>query len=596
MPSDTHRQIDPITLTLIWNSLISIAEEMSGALRRTAFSEAVREGEDFSAGVFDASARLVAQGNNTPGHLGAMPYVVKNVLGYVPLDQLDPGDAIVTNDSYLGGGHYPDFYMVMPVFEERRLLGYVVNTAHHVDVGGAAPGSQTVQGVTEAFQEGLRVLPVRLIRKGEFDEDLLRVILGNVRIPEKVRGDLRAQRNANHVGAERLRALYRAQGSSAVHCAVEELLARSEQRTRELISAIPDGVYSFDDVLDDVGPGTEPVRVCVDVDIKGDEAVVDFSRSSDQVKAGINSYINYTRAYATFSIRTFAKVDVPHNDGVERPIRTVARSKSFFNPEYPAPSSGRANIQIRIFDAINGALAKALPERVMGAFSHWANPIFGGVHDDTGRPWVMYDLIFGGYGGRFDKDGPEALCPVFNAANLPIEVHEANNPVLFHRFELIPDSGGAGRHRGGCGIRKDVEILCASATVSLLGDRHRFAPYGLFGGQPGRPGETVLVRGGETTALGSKERRQLDRHDIVSIRLAGAGGYGPPQERDPDLLRHDLKRELVSAEAARTTYGAKDGLSFTPSCPALGRASTSLGHQDVDGRNKSGHDGRGSST
>ena len=256
MPSDADRQIDPITLTLVWNSLISIAEEMSGALRRTAFSEAVREGEDFSAGVFDASTRLVAQGNNTPGHLGAMPYVVKNVLGYVPLDQLEPGDAIVTNDSYLGGGHYPDFYMVTPVFAERQLLGYVVNTAHHVDVGGAAPGSQTVQGVTEAFQEGLRVLPVRLIRKGEFDEDLLRVILGNVRIPEKMRGDLRAQRNANHVGAERLRALYRAHGKSVVHGAIEELLARSEHRTRELISAIPDGDYSFDDVLDDVGPGT----------------------------------------------------------------------------------------------------------------------------------------------------------------------------------------------------------------------------------------------------------------------------------------------------------------------------------------------------
>src|SRR5436190_20653158 len=559
MSLEGNRQIDPITLTVIWNTLISIADEMSGALRRTAFSEAVREGEDFSTGIFDPFARLIAQGNNTPGHLGAMPYVVRNVLDYVPFEQMQAGDAIVTNDSYLGGGHYPDFYMVMPVFEEGELLGYVVNTAHHVDVGGASPGSQTVQGVTEAFQEGLRILPVKLIRKGEFEDDLLRVILGNVRIPEKVRGDLLAQRNANHVGAERLRTLYRERGRPSVLAAIDELLARSEQRTRELLSAIAPGTYSFDDMLDDVGPGTEPVRFCVDISIKGGEAVVDFSRSSDQVKAGINSYINYTRAYATFSIRTFAGVDVPHNDGVERPIRTVARKKSFFNPEYPAPSSGRANIHIRIFDTINGALAKALPERVMGAFSHWANPIFGGVHDETGRPWVMYDLIFGGYGGRFDKDGPEALCPVFNAANLPIEVHEANNPVLFHRFELIPDSGGAGKHRGGCGIRKDVEILCASATISLLGDRHRFAPYGLFGGQPGRPGETVLVRDGETTALGSKERRQLERHDIVSIRLAGAGGYGPPQERDPSLLRHDLKRELVSAEAARTTYGAKDG-------------------------------------
>jgi N-methylhydantoinase B len=555
MSIDADRQIDPITLTVIWNSLISIADEMSGALRRTAFSEAVREGEDFSTGIFDPSARLIAQGNNTPGHLGAMPYVVRNVLDYVHLEQMEPGDAIVTNDSYLGGGHYPDFYMVMPVYAEQELLGFVVNTAHHVDVGGASPGSQAVQGVTEAYQEGIRILPVKLIRKDEFDEDLLRLILGNVRIPEKVRGDLRAQRNANHVGSERLRALYRERGRSTVLGAIEELLSRSEQRTRELISAIPDGVYSFDDVLDDVGPGTEPVRFCVDVSIKGDEAVVDFSRSSDQVKAGINSYINYTRAYATFSIRTFAKVDVPHNDGVERPIKTVARKGSFFNPEYPAPSGGRANIQVRIFDVINGALAKALPQRAMGAFSHWANPIFGGVHDETGRPWVMYDLIFGGYGGRFDRDGSEALCPVFNAANLPIEVHEANNPILFHRFELIPDSGGAGKHRGGCGIRKDVEILCAGATVSLLSDRHLFAPYGLFGGQPGQRGQTLLLRDGKSIELGSKERRQLERHDIVSVRLAGAGGYGPPQERDADLLRRDIERGLVSVEAAGIRYG-----------------------------------------
>ena len=561
MANSPHHQLDPITLTVIWNSLISIADEMSGALRRTAFSEAVREGEDFSTGIFDPQARLIAQGNNTPGHLGAMPYVVRNVLDYVPLEQIEPGDAIVTNNSYLGGGHYPDFYMVTPVFDDARLLGFVVNTAHHVDVGGASPGSQAVQGVTEAYQEGIRVLPVKLIRNGEFDEDLLRVILGNVRIPEKVRGDLRAQRNANHVGAERLRALYRERGRDTVLGAIEELLARSERRTRELISTIPDGLYSFDDVLDDVGPGTDPVRFCVDVTIKGEEAVVDFSRSSDQVAAGINSYINYTRAYATFSIRTFAKVDVPHNDGVERPIKTVARRRSFFNPEYPAPSGGRANIQVRIFDAVNGALAKALPERVMGAFSHWANPIFGGVHDDTGRPWVMYDLIFGGYGGRSDKDGSEALCPVANAANLPIEGHEANNPILFHRFELIPDSGGAGKHRGGCGIRKDVEILCAGAIVSLLSDRHRFAPYGLFGGQPGQRGQTVLIRDGQSIELGSKERRQLQRHDIVSVRLAGAGGYGPPQERAPELLRRDVERGLVSAQAARDLYGHDGDLS-----------------------------------
>lgn len=551
--------IDPVTLTVLWNSFVSIADEMGGALRRTAFSEAVREGEDFSTGLFDRQGRLIAQGNFTPGHLGAMPYAVRNALRYVPPEQLEPGDMVVTNDSFLGGGHFPDVFFVAPVFDgARRLIGYTVNTAHHVDMGGAHPGSEAVQGVTEAFAEGLRILPVKLVRRGEFDPDLLRVILANVRLPEKVRGDFLAQRNANHVGARRLLRLYAEYGENVIESAIEEILRRSEARARELLRALPEGTYSFEDCLDDHGPGTGPVSVRVDITIEDGTATVDFSRSGDQVPAGLNCYINYTRAYASFGMRIFAGIDVPNNAGIERVIRTVAREGSFFNARYPAASGGRASCQIRIFDAINGAMAQAVPERAMGAFSHWANPKFGGVDEATGRRWIMYDLILGGFGGRSWKDGAEALCPVFNCANVPVEVHETSNPVRVHRLQLIQDSGGPGRFRGGCGLRKDVEMLSDGATVVLLGDRHKTAPYGLFGGRPGAPARTVLIRDGEEIELGSKEVRRLRRGDIVSFRLAGAGGYGDPASRSREAVREDVRDGFVSREAARAVYGATD--------------------------------------
>lgn len=550
-----RQNIDPVTLTVIWNSLISIADEMGGALRRTAFSEAVREGEDFSTGLFDRQGRLIAQGNFTPGHLGAMPYVVKNVLQYIPPNTLKPGDMLATNDAYLGGGHFPDVFLVAPVFEGDVLLGYTVNTAHHVDMGGAQPGSEAVQGVPDAFAEGLRVLPIRLVREGEFDQDLLRMIMGNVRIPDKVRGDLLAQRNANHVGALRFRSLYSDYGAAVIEDTIEEILERSEARGRELIKALPEGTYSFEDQMDDYGPGTPPIRICVDIRLKDGVATVDFSRSGDTVPAGINAYINYTRAYANFAMRIFAGVDVPNNAGIERVINVVAREDSFFNPRYPAAGGGRAALQVRIFDTINGAMSKVVPNRAMGAFSHWANPKIGGVDPETGKRWIMYDLILGGYGGRSTKDGAEALCPVFNCGNVPIEVHETNNPVRIRRLELIQDSGGAGKFRGGCGLRKDVELLADGATVVLLGDRHKNAPYGLFGGQPGAAAQTILLRDRTEVPLGSKEVRRLQRGDVISYRLAGAGGYGEPHERDRAAVQKDVANGFISRETASIVYG-----------------------------------------
>lgn len=552
---NTDPALDPITLTVIWNTVMSIAEELGTTIRHTAFSEGVREGDDFATALFDRNALLVAQGNFSPGHLGSMPAVAKHAVRYFPASTLRPGDSILLNDSYLGSGHFPDTFQVMPVFVDGDLVGLVACSAHQVDMGGAAPGSQKVHGVTEAFQEGLRILPVRLVREGVIDEDIMRIVLGNVRMPDKVRGDLLAQHAANKKAAARLEQMFRTYGTATVDLAYTAFFRRSEAMMREALTKVPAGTYSFEDHLDDYGPGTEPIRIAVDIRFDGEGMVeIDFSRSSDTVPAAINSYINYTRAYAIFAIKVFCNALQPQNEGNMRPIKVTAREGSFFNPRFPAPSGGRAVLQIRIFDAINGALAKALPGRAMGAFSHWSNPNIGGIDDRTGNPFVMYDVGLAGYGGRSGKDGVEALSPVMNCSNIPVEVHETNNPVLIKRLELLPDTGGAGRWRGGCGLRKDVELLNSVATLSLLGDRHRFAPYGLFGGESGAKAETILNPDRNPEPLASKEVRNIVKGDVVSYRLSGAGGYGLPADRDPAAIAEDLAEGYVSAEFAQAKY------------------------------------------
>jgi len=557
-------RLDPITLSVLWNSLLSIAEEMGGTIRRTAYSEAVREGDDFSTGLFDRRGRLIAQGNYSPGHLGAMPYAVKNVLQYIDVDGLRPGDSILLNDSFLGSGHMPDCFMISPAFDEEVLVGFAVNVAHHVDVGGAAPGSQKIGGITESFQEGLRILPVKIAKGGKFDEDLLRLILGNVRLPEKVEGDLRAQRNANFVGAKRLSRLYESMGPAMVEQGLEDIIERSADGMRAVLRKIPGGKYSFDDRLDDFGPGTEPIEVAVDVVVDDGCVTVDFSRSSAQVAAGLNSYINYTKAYAGFAVRVLAGVQIPQNEGTLGSVQVVAREGSFFNPVFPAPSGGRAAVQIRIFEAVAGALSTAIPERAMAGVSHWSNPNIGGINEKTGKRFVMYDVVLGGYGAKAYADGAEALCPVFNCANIPVEVHEVNNPVLIRKVALVPDSGGPGQFRGGCGLEKEIELLAASAVCSLLGDRHRFAPYGMAGGGTGTLASTTMISGDCETVLGSKDCVPMKRGDVLRIKLSGGGGFGDPARRAREAIAEDLMDGFVSEQCATCDYG----LDVPPLCAA----------------------------
>lgn len=546
--------IDPITLGVLWGGLQAVAEEMGLALRRTAYSEAVREGLDFSTAVFDASGRMIAQGNFSPGHLGAMPSVVTNVLSEYPVTTFQPGDAVLLNDLYMGSGHLPDCFVTSPAFFEGALIGFVVNCAHQVDVGGAGPGSQNVEGVREFYQEGLRILPVKFYRNGEPVPEILRLITGNVRIPDQVLGNFKAQVNANNVGARRLAELYAQYGPDTMARYAEEILARTEVAMRAAIKRIPGGTYHFEDHLDDCGRDTSPIKVSVTVTVHGDEVTVDFAGSSPQVAAAMNSTLTYTTSYSLFALKSVTDPRLPQNAGGLRPIHVKAPPGSFFNPQPPSPGGGRAIVQQRIVDAIMGALAQAVPQRVVAPAAHWSNPNFGGIDPRTGRRFVYYDIIIGGYGARPMKDGCESLAPCFNVNNIPVEVTETNYPILVECLEFIQDSAGAGRFRGGSGLRKEIRVLGHDVVFSGLAERQVFAPYSLFGGTAPRRGRTILNPGPQERPLHSKGAYALNCGDVVRFELSGAGAYGDPLERDPAAVQRDVRNGHVSEETARSVY------------------------------------------
>jgi len=372
------RLVDPITLGVIWGALQSIAVEIGTTVHRTAYSEQAREGQDFSVAVFDPAGRMVAQGPYSPGHMGAMSFAVKNALAAHPVETLRPGDAILLNDPLLGSGHLPDFFITQPAFHDGALVGFAVNILHHTDVGGQRPGSQGVEGIFDYFQEGLRIPPTKVWRAYEEDAGIVGIIAANTRTPDKVLGDLRAQRSALRVGEVRLQELAARYGRDVLFRAMDEIIERTEANMRAAIRAVPDGVYTFEDFMDDSGPGTEPLRVAVAVTVDGDSMVIDYEGSSPQTPSGMNSYINYTRSYSYAAVKSLTDPLGPMNEGALRPISVKAPEGSFLNPRPPAGGGPRAIICYRTFESVLGALAAAIPDRVTAAASHMANPTFGG--------------------------------------------------------------------------------------------------------------------------------------------------------------------------------------------------------------------------
>ncbi|HKW92713.1 MAG TPA: hydantoinase B/oxoprolinase family protein [Methylomirabilota bacterium] len=547
--------LNPLTLSVIWGALQSIAVEIGTTVHRTAYSEQAREGQDFSVALFDPRGRMVAQGPYSPGHMGAMSFAVRNALAAHPAETLRPGDAILLNDPLLGSGHFPDFFITQPAFVDGQLVGFAVNILHHTDVGGQRPGSQGVVGIFDYFQEGLRLPPTKVWSEYRENDAVIGIIAANTRTPEKVLGDLRAQRSALRVGEQRLQELAERYGTETLWAAMDEIIDRSEASMRAAIAKIPPGEYTFEDFLDDWGPNTDPVKVCVKVTVAGDHLTVDYAGSSPQTPSGLNSYINYTRSYSYAAIKCLTDPLGPMNEGALRPITVEAPLGSFLNPRPPAGGGPRAIICYRVFEAVIGALARALPERVVAAASHFANPTFGGYDPGRGRRFVAYELVLSGTGGRATKDGCEAMASAFNASNIPVEAQEAHHPIVVERFELIPDSAGPGKFRGGCGIRRDMRFLAEDGKLTNLSERQRFPPYGLFGGKSGRLARTVINPGPGERLVHGKESADFAPGDVISFQQSGAGGYGPPFERDPARVLEDVREGYVSIEHARSEYG-----------------------------------------
>ena len=548
---------DPLTVAVVWGRVAAIAEEMAEAQQRTAYSDQVREGGDYSTAVFDAAGRMLAQANRSPAHLGAMPDAVRNMLAAYPPETLEPGDVVVLNDPYLGAGHLPDLFAMSPAFVDDRLVGFVASCVHLTDVGGPAPGSQAVVGVTDLVEEGLRLLPTLAYRRGEPVREILTLIGANVRVPETVLGDIRAQRAALFVGATKLSELHSRTGTETLERVAAEILDRSEQAVRHELSAIAQGAVRFVDHVDDYGPGTPPIRMEVAVTVGDGEIEFDFTGTDPQTPSSLNCTFSYTKAYCYWVTKAITTRDsIPQNEGQLRPVRVVAPPGCFFNPVPPAALGGRALMNQRIVELIFGALAQAMPERVCAASGQWVNPIFGGTDPGNGRPFIFYDYVMAGVGARATKDGVDAISPVVSVENIPVEAQEARNPIVVERYELIPDSGGAGRLRGGLGVRKDIRVLADDVVLSNLTDRHVFAPYGLDGGGDGTLGSIVLNPGtpGERR-LHSKERLRLERDDVVSFRCAGSGGVGAAAERPRDKVAADVREGLVTPVAARRDYG-----------------------------------------
>lgn len=548
--------VDSITLEVVRNAAAAIAEEMNATLVRTSYSPNIKDRRDCSCALFDYRGEMLSQAENIPVHLGAMPFSVEAALAVFPPETLQPGDAVLVNDPFHGGAHLPDLTLVTPIFYQDKLAAFAANRAHHADVGGARAGSVAADS-TEIYQEGLRIPPVKLYEKGEPNQAVFDLILANVRTPEERQGDLRAQRAANATAVERFRELADRHGLADLQEITAEIKNYSERRMRAELGALPDGTYEFADALDDDGRGHEdlPIRVAATVD--GEGLRVDFDGTADQVEGVVNAPFAVTASATYYAVRCLTDPDIPPNEGCYRPIEIDAPEGTIVNAEPPAAVvGGNLEVSQRVTDVILGALGKINPERAAAAGQGTMNNVtFGGTDPRTGEPYAFYETLGGGFGGRAGADGMDGVhVHMSNTLNTPAEVLETAYPLRIRRYSYRPDSGGAGEFRGGLGLRRDVEVRDHRATFSLLAERRRRRPYGLVGGEEGAPGEDYLRRDGEWEPIPAKSTHELESGDVVSVRTPGAGGYGDPEDRDPEAVRRDVRLGKVSADVAREVY------------------------------------------
>ena len=507
----SNGKLDPVTLSVLASALSGVAEEMGAVLIRGAYSSNIKERRDCSAALFDAEGRMVAQAEHIPVHLGAMPESVAAVIEKGP----EPGDVFALNDPYSGGTHLPDITLVSSVALEGEIIGYAVTRAHHSDVGGMGPGSMPSDS-REVYQEGIIIPPVRLVRGGEYVQDVLDLLLANVRTPDLRRGDLRAQIAANQLAETRILELIERRGRETVLAAFAEVISYTEKRTREAIRDLPDGEYSAEDFMEGDGTTDEDILIRVKVEIRDDEMTMDFTGTADSVPGNINCPLAVTRSACYFALRVLLPKDVPANAGTYAPLTIRAPEGSLVNTQSPsAVVAGNVETSNRIADVVMAALSGAadLPTQGQGTMN---NTIIGGPG------WTYYETIGGGQGASSKGPGPSGVhVGMSNTLNTPVEAFEMEYPMRVERYELLYDSGGAGEHRGGDGIVRSVRVL-EPATLSLLTDRRRHPPEGANGGEPGAVGENLL----NDEELPPKVGRELKEGDVVTVKTPGGGGYG----------------------------------------------------------------------
>ena len=555
-PRALAADVDPVRFEVIRNALLAITEEMGATLRRAAYSTNIKTRGDFSCAFFDRELRTIAQAFAQPSHLGSLAHIVPRAIRTYGAERLAPGDGILINDPYLGGVHLNDITLITPVFHDGALLGYVANIAHHVDVGGGAPGSIGVS--SEIYQEGLVIPPVRFVKGGQIDPDIFALIRSNFRGTREISGDFRAQTAANRLGAQRIAELVAQHGAATLSKYLEELLSYTERRTRAAFAEFPDGRFAAEMLMDGDGVTEVPVKLAAVVTIESGRVSVDLTGCDDQRPSPTNATSSQAYSGVVYVLKCLIDPDIPVNDGFYRLIDIRSRPGSVVHAQHPAAVAAGWEIAMQLCDLLFRALAPALPERVVaGTKGCVCNIAFGGVNPATGEYFTYYETIAGGYGATLATDGMDAVQAHFqNTENAPVEETEASYPVRIVRYELIENSEGGGRHRGGLGVRRDYTFPGHAPSFSILSDKARFAPWGLFGGEAARAAKYVLnPETPRERELPSKITLQLAPGDVVSVQTPGGGGTESALQRPAEAVAVDVALGKISAARARLVYG-----------------------------------------
>lgn len=552
--------LDPITQQIVANALGSIADEMATTIFRTAHSTVVRDAMDFSASVCNPRGEQIAQAVSVPFHLGSIPTAMQSLLAQFGAS-MEPGDIYVMNDPFDGGMHTPDIFVIKPVFLDQDVIGFAATTAHHADVGGRLPGSAACDN-TEIFQEGLRLPWTRLYARGEPVQDIWKIIAANVRIPTMTLGDISAQVAACAVAERELRTLVTRYGKESFAAVTDGLLAHTELLVRQEIASWPDGTASYVDYLDSDGIELRDVPISAEVTISGDSVTVDFSASSPMVRGALNCTRSIVQAAVYQAIRAALTTEIPNTEGAFRPIRVITKPGTITEVVMPGASSMRGVTAFRIFDTVQGALAQLLPDRIPAA-GEGGNTlaIFTG-ETARGEPYIYYELVCGTWGATPLHDGNDGLSnPSAAAANIPVEVAEAEFPIVIERYGFVADSGGAGLHRGGLALERTWRCESETASLTVRSDRQVHPPFGLSDGRPGACSENLIIRAdGKEEHLPPMCIATLSKGDVFRHRTAGGGGWGRPEGRDPHAVADDVANGKVGREAAEVDYsvGVRD--------------------------------------